>query len=416
MPVDVVMPKLGESVTEGTVVRWLKREGDTVARDEPVLEIATDKIDTEVPAVAAGVLHKILVEEGQTVPVGQKLAVIETEQTEIAEKTSPASDTQPVSSPAPPTPARIRETSPGKRFYSPLVRRIAKTEGIALSTLDEISGSGNGGRVTKRDVLRFVADSPDRNAPNKTTRLHADEPPALVYTAEEADTAPMDTLRKTIAEHMIRSKRTSPHVTQFTEVDMTAIVRFREEKKDAFQRKEGFKLTLTPFFIAVMVDALRTHPLLNASVDRDKIVYWKHVNFGIAVGLEKGVVVPVIRHAEAMNFLGIARAAQDLAVRAHGRKLGPDELQGGTFTLTNPGMYGTLFGTPILHQPQVGIMATGAVKKRVVVLENDAMAICSMMYLSLTYDHRIVDGLNAAHFSQTVVHGLEHFDLNGLGW
>jgi 2-oxoglutarate dehydrogenase E2 component (dihydrolipoamide succinyltransferase) len=421
MRIDVVMPKLGESVTEGTVVRWLKKEGDRIGRDEPVLEITTDKIDTDVPAVAGGVLEKILVPEGETVSVGQVLGVIETEQNG-APPAAPEAAPEAAAKEAP-VPAAVAPAAPVAagakpargRFYSPLVRSIARQEGIDLGELERLQGSGRDGRFTKKDILAYLARRSAAPVVPPRVPPAAEPAPSLVYAPEDVEIVPMDGIRKAIAEHMVRSKRTSPHVTSFTEVDMTRIVRYREQTKEEFLRREGFKLTLTPFFISAIVDALRQNPIMNASVDGDKIILWKHIHFGIAVGLEKGVVVPVIRHAEAMNFIGIARAAYDLAVRAHDRRLSPDELQGGTFTLTNPGMFGTLFGTPIISQPQVGIIATGAVKKRVMALEDDTIAIRSMMFMSLSYDHRLVDGLNAARFTQAVTRNLEQFDFDRTG-
>ena len=423
MSLDIVMPKLGESVTEGTVVRWLKQEGDEVARDEPILEISTDKIDTDIPCITDGVLKKILVQEGETVEVGQVLGILEVGGNDEGD-TTPEIETEvdPVSavgtSGVPVAAARPSDGTDGplrasrEGFYSPLVRSIARREGISVEELDGLDGSGRNGRVTKKDILAYVGQRTAAPAAPAITRPVSS---ALTYTSVEADVMVMDNVRKAIAGHMVHSKATSPHVTSFTEVDMTHISRYREQVKDDFLKKEGFKLTLTPFFIAAIVDALRTNPMLNASVDGDKIVLWKHVNFGLAVGLEKGVVVPVIQHAEEKNFLGLAGSAYDLAVRAHDRKLNPDELQRGTFTLTNPGMWGTMFGTPIISQPQIGIIATGAVKKQMVVRDDDTIAIRSIMYMSLSYDHRVVDGLNAARFTQNITKNLEQFDLSEGG-
>lgn len=424
MTIDVVMPQLGESVTEGTVVRWLKREGDRVEKDESLLEITTDKIDTDIPCVTSGTLTKILVQEGETVAVGRPLAVIDTGGAAPAATTAAAQAVQTV---APATQPPVSETiaavalaaehgaKPARgRFYSPLVKTIAKREGIPPNELDRLNGSGSGGRVTKKDLLAYVEQK--KVAPRVAAAVPAEAPaPPLVYAPDEAEIIPMGTIRKAIAEHMVRSKRTSPHVTSFTEVDMTEIVRYRERVKDEFLRREGFKLTYTPFFVAAIIAALRKNPIMNSSVDADKVVMWKHVNFGIAVGLDKGVIVPVIKHAEEKNFLGLARATYDLAVRARENKLKPDEVTGGTFTLTNPGMWGTLFGTPIISQPQVGIIATGAVKKRVVVTDDDTIAIRSIMYMSLSYDHRAIDGLNAARFTQAVTANLEQFDFTTTG-
>lgn len=427
MSVDVVMPKLGESVTEGTVVRWLKKEGEAIERDEPILEIATDKIDTDIPSISDGVLKQILVQEGETVEVGQILAVIETAGSEGPTAVDGAARVPVESGIAPEeaatvglvtVPAGADERAPARlrdgRFYSPLVRSIAKREGLATDELDALSGSGRNGRVTKSDLLSYLS-SRDGSTGTASMPTYLSKAPALSYSAEDADVLAMDNVRKSIAEHMVRSKATSPHVTSFTEIDMTHVSSYRERVKEEFLEREGFKLTLTPFFIAAIVEALRSNPMLNASVDGENIVQWKHINLGLAVGLEKGVIVPVIRNAEEKNFIGLARSGYDLALRAHGRKLSPDELQGGTFTLTNPGMWGTMFGTPIISQPQVGIIATGSVTKRVVVMDDESMAIRSIMYMSLSYDHRVVDGLNAARFTQAITKKLEQFDLSEVG-
>lgn len=426
MTIDVVMPQLGESVTEGTVVRWLKQEGDRVERDEPLLEITTDKIDTDIPCVTGGILAKILVKEGEMIGVGRPLAIIETG--EAPAVTAPAA--APAVHAAAPAAAEAARTvtltpetgpKPGRgRFYSPLVKTIAKREGIPLGELDDLNGSGAGGRITKKDLLAYLERKKAAprlvvpTAPAAAVPAAMPAPP-LVYAEGDVEIVPMGGIRKAIAEHMVRSKRTSPHVTSFTEIDMTEIVRYRERTKDEFLRREGFKLTYTPFFIAAIIAALRKTPILNASVDGDKIVLWKHIHFGIAVGLEKGVIVPVIKHAEEKNFLGLARAAYDLAVRARENRLKPDDVTGGTFTLTNPGMFGTLFGTPIISQPQVGIIATGAVKKRVVVTDDDMIAIRSIMYMSLSYDHRVIDGLSAAQFTRAITEHLEQFDFGTVG-
>ena len=426
MRVDIVMPKLGESVTEGTVSRWLKKVGAPIDRDESVLEISTDKIDTDVPAIESGILTEILVTEGMTVAVGELLGIITTDGeqvTVVAEGTdesipddvlSPSADTMSAQNSI-----RIERSSNGKsvqeRFYSPLVRRIAHEEQVPSHELDGIQGSGRNGRVTKKDLLAYLKQQTDAPMSTSTeTSPVFDQAFTKTYGPDDADVSVMNNVRKTIAEHMVRSKRISPHVTSVSEVDMTDLVRYREQVKEAFLEKEGFKLTLTPFFISAIVDALRKNPIMNASLDGDKMVLWKHVNLGMAVGLEKGVIVPVIHHAEAMNFIGIARAAYDLAKRAHARRLSLDEIQGGTFTLTNPGMWGTLFGTPIINQPEAGIIATGAVKKQLEVMEDETMAIRSMMLMSLSYDHRLVDGLEAARFTQSVTQNLETFDFDQI--
>jgi pyruvate dehydrogenase E2 component (dihydrolipoamide acetyltransferase) len=427
MSVDVVMPKLGESVTEGTVVRWLKKEGEAIERDEPILEIATDKIDTDIPSISDGVLKQILIQEGETVEVGEILAVIEipgtgdsagidgteveeVESDNVLEETTTDSSVRGAVGAEGVAPVRSRDG----RFYSPLVRSIARREGLTTDELDALSGSGRNGRVTKSDLLSYLA-SRDSSTGADFASSPLSKGPNLSYSADNADVIAMDNVRKSIAEHMVRSKATSPHVTSFTEIDMTHVSSYRERVKEQFLEREGFKLTLTPFFIAAIVEALRSNPMLNASIDGENIVQWKNINLGLAVGLEKGVIVPVIRNAEEKNFIGLARSAYDLALRAHSRKLSPDELQGGTFTLTNPGMWGTMFGTPIISQPQVGIIATGSVTKRVVVMDDDSMAIRSIMYMSLSYDHRVVDGLNAARYTQAITKKLEQFDLSEVG-
>ncbi len=428
MSVKVVMPKLGESVTEGTVVRWLKQEGEAIERDEPILEIATDKIDTDIPSITGGVLKQILIQEGDTVEVGEVLAVIATDDDSDDLMDSGADDAddqvsadtesdsqEPMAEFVTGGDGLVDSRTVEGRFYSPLVRSIARREGLTADDLAGINGTGRNGRVNKRDILSYLSACSGPITGSSGTVRMIDAGPQLSYSADDADVVVMDNVRRAIAEHMVRSKATSPHVTSFSEVDMTHISQYREQVKDEFQNREGFKLTLTPFFISAIVEALRANPFLNASVDGENIVQWKHVNLGLAVGLEKGVIVPVIRHAEEKNFLGLARTAYDLAVRAHDRKLNPDELQGGTFTLTNPGMWGTMFGTPIISQPQVGIIATGGVKKRVVVMDDDSMAIRSIMYMSLSYDHRVVDGLSAARFTQAITQKLESFDFSEVG-
>lgn len=427
MHFDIVMPKLGESVTEGTVARWLKEVGDPIARDESVLEITTDKIDTDVPAIEGGILSEILVTEGTTVDVGERLGIITTEGEEVIVATGETDgrmtdEAGPSEKDTPPAqdPMHIERSSNGRssqgRFYSPLVRRIAREEHIDLLELDTIHGSGRNGRVTKKDLLAHLKQRTGTavSSPVDTTP-DFDQAFTRTYGPDDADIVTMDGIRKTIAEHMVRSKRISPHVTSVSEVDMTKIVRHREQVKETFLKNEGFKLTLTPFFISAIVDALKAHQIMNASLDGDKIIMWKHVNLGMAVGLEKGVIVPVISKAEGMDFVGLARAAYDLAKRAHERRLLPDELQGGTFTLTNPGMWGTLFGTPVINQPEVGIIATGAVKKKWEVMEDETIAIRSIMFMSMSYDHRLVDGLNAARFTQSVTQNLEMFDFDQIG-
>ena len=426
------MPRLGESVEEGTVIRWLKQVGDPIERDESVVEITTDKIDTDIPAIAGGVLSEIRVAEGTTVAIGEVIGVIDTGDEEDAG--SGEADAEGQAERAGPEPETIEadELTPAaadggdggplrrkrsERFYSPLVLRIAREERIDMATLESLEGTGKGGRVTRDDLLTYLERRASR-IPEPAAEQEGDSEYVSVSRpsgTEEARVVNMDTLRKAIARHMVHSKEVSPHVTSVSEVDMTHVVRFRDEARERFQQKTGIRLTLTPFFITAIVDALRENPMLNATMDGDRVLQWKHVNLGLAVGLEKGVVVPVIRHADEMDFAEIAAAAHDLAKRAHDRKLSPDDLKGSTFTLTNPGMWDTLFGTPIINQPEAGILATGSVKKQVVVQADDSLAIRSMMYLSLSFDHRFIDGLNAARFIRDITRNLESFDTGRVG-
>ena len=430
--VNITMPRLGESVEEGTVIRWLKKVGDPIERDESVVEITTDKIDTDIPAIAGGVLSEIRVDEGTTVAIGEIIGVIDTGDEEDAESSATDAEEQPDGSGDAPETIDADELTPvaaeavdggplrrrrAERFYSPLVLRIAREERIDMATLESMEGTGKSGRVTRDDLLTYLERRASR-IPEPAAEQDEDSEFVSVSRpagTEEARVVNMDTLRKTIAKHMVLSKQVSPHVTSVSEVDMTHVVRYREEARERFQQKTGIKLTLTPFFITAIVDALRANPMLNATMDDDRVLQWKHVNLGLAVGLEKGVVVPVIRHADEMDFSEIAQAAHDLAKRAHDRKLSPDDLKGSTFTLTNPGMWDTLFGTPIINQPEAGILATGSVKKQVVVQADDSLAIRSMMFLSLSFDHRFIDGLNAARFIRDITRNLETFDTDRVG-
>ncbi len=429
---NIVMPRLGESVEEGTVIRWLKQVGDPIERDESVVEITTDKIDTDIPAIAGGVLSEIRVAEGTTVAIGEVIGVIDTGDEEDAESTGTEAEGQPERAGEEPETIEADELTPAaadggdggplkrrrsERFYSPLVLRIAREERIDMATLEALEGTGKGGRVTRDDLLTYLERRASR-IPEPAAEQEDDSEYVSVSRpagTEEARVVTMDTLRKAIARHMVLSKEVSPHVTSVSEVDMTHVVRFRDEARERFQQKTGIKLTLTPFFITAIVDALQANPMLNATMDGDRVLQWKHVNMGLAVGLEKGVVVPVIRHADEMDFAEIAGAAHDLAKRAHDRKLSPDDLKGSTFTLTNPGMWDTLFGTPIINQPEAGIIATGSVKKQVVVQADDSLAIRSMMFMSLSFDHRFIDGLNAARFIRDITRGLESFDTSRVG-
>ena len=418
--VEITMPQMGESITEGTVVEWHKKPGERIEQDETLLEIGTDKVDTDVPSPAGGVVVEILVEEGETVDVGTLLAVIADKDEEAAvpapepvreapQPPEPTASEPPSPVPEPP-PARITEEAAfappeaaapkqaaSESFFSPLVRSIAEQEGVSDAELASIAGSGREGRVTKKDVLEYVAARPAEGA--------GFPEPQPVESAEGPETrvVKMDRTRQIIAEHMVRSKATSPHVTSFAEVDMTNLVSFIQREKEAFLKREGAKLTYTPFFVHAAIEALREHPVLNASVSGDEIVLRDdfHINIAVAVG-KTGLVAPVIRNAGRQSFADLARSVADVAERARNKRLHPDDLQGGTFTITNIGPIGGLKGTPIINQPQVAILAVGRIQKRPVVIEDpklgDVIAVRSMAWLSLSYDHRIIDGAMGSSF------------------
>lgn len=451
------MPKMGESIMEGTVIEWKKKVGDTVAQDETVLEIATDKVDSEVPAPIAGVLVEILVPEGETVEVGTPIAIIDTDANaavsggaakESSPAPAPAPEPEPAPAPAPepvaapaatPAPAPKAETASSDRFYSPLVKSIAKEEGISMTELDSIEGTGAQGRVSKEDLMNYIkrrsAGSAPAAAPAPAPALSRPAPAPAASSAstgsisageikvnwpsQNVEVIKMDRMRKLIAEHMVKSKQTSAHVTTFGEADVTKLVMYREKNKDRFQRENGFKLTFTPFFIEATIQAIREFPLINSSVDGDNIILKRDINYGIAVALGEsgsgGLIVPVIKNAGEMNLIGLARSVNDLARKARGKTLSPDDLTGGTFTLTNYGSVGNLMGTPIINQPQVAIFGTGAIVKRPVVMETDhgdVIAVRHMVYLSMSYDHRIIDGALGGAFLQRVKQLLEDFDEN----
>ncbi len=429
--VDIIMPKMGESITEGTVIAWYKEVGDAVALDETVLEIGTDKVDTEVPSPAAGTLEEVLVEMGATVEVGTPLARIAIGKA--------AATSAPVPAPAAPTPAYVPQEEPTAgdtveaptrhlrdgRFLTPLVRTIAQKEGVTTKELESIRGTGSRGRIGKKDLLKYLQDrrSPQPPPPVPTpTRTPAKPAPAPAPKAAPAgareEVIEMDRLRQLVAHHMTLSRKTSAHVTSFAEVDATNLVRLRESNKHRFLKRDGVKLTYTPFLVYAAVEALRDHPMLNASVDGTRIILKKDFHVGIAVNIAKtGLIVPVIRHAGRQRVAGLAHTAHDLAQRARSGDLQPDDLQGGTFSITNLGSLGSIMGTPIILQPQVAILATGAIIKRPVVVEDpalgDVIAIRHMMYLSLSYDHRIIDGAMGISFLRKFVEVVENFDPNG---
>lgn len=443
--VDVIMPQMGESIAEGTVSRWLKRVGDPVKRDEPILEISTDKVDAEIPAPASGVLAEIKVEEGKTVPVQTVIAVIETDGAQVSPPPGAEPKGAAAGSPASPPRAGVEAASAAapvgvalppqevprepeargarrdggaietpeerlRRRSTPLVRKIAQEHNIDLA---QLTGTGYAGRVTKKDILQYI----ERGAPAVGVgETRAAQPAAVMHPTVEVwpgdRVEPMSRIRKLTADHMVLSRRISAHVTSFYEVDFTRIALLRQAKKEEYERR-GAKLTYLAFITKVVADALRRHPILNSSVSGDQIVYRGSINIGIAVALDWGLIVPVIKNADELSLLGIAKQMADLAERARTKKLNPDEVQKGTFTITNPGVFGSYTGTPIINQPQVAILGVGAIEKRpkVVTLDDgqDVIAIRTVGMLSLSYDHRVVDGADADRFMSDVKRALENF-------
>lgn len=458
--VDLVMPKLGESIMEATILKWNKQIGDNIAVDETVLEIATDKVDTEVPAPFAGKLVEICFQVNDVAPIGSVLAKIEVagEINLVASApietpaVAPAPIVEEIESipyvPAAPVNTAPQETSNTEaRFYSPLVLNIAQSEGISLSDLEKIPGTGSGGRVSKKDILNWVAAKKSGTTPTVapaaatpvSTPVVASAPtpassvasaptaaspapsnivssPAGVVLSGGTEIIEMDRMRKLIAKHMVDSVQTSPHVTSFSEADVTNLVQWRNNNKAAFEKREGTKLTFTPLIVECLVAAMKKFPLINSSLDGDKIIIKKDFNIGMATALPNGnLIVPVIKGADQLNLVGLSKSINNLADAARNNKLKPDDTQNGTFTFTNVGTFGSLMGTPIINQPQVAIIAVGAIKKRVAVIETpsgDSMAIRHMMYLSLSYDHRIIDGSVGASFLTEVANQLEAWDPN----
>jgi 2-oxoglutarate dehydrogenase E2 component (dihydrolipoamide succinyltransferase) len=409
---DVVMPQMGESIFEGTITKWIKNVGEQVTRDEPLFEISTDKVDAEIPAPASGVLLAIKAETGTTVQVNSVVAVIGAAGAVPATAAAPV-PAAPVS--APPVPAPVSQQAPGEEVRSsPLVRKLASEHNVDLRL---VTGSGSGGRITKDDILAFVerANTAPVAVPATSAPVAAAPAPAVPtsFAGTPGKVEPMSVMRKKIAEHMIASRRTSAHVHTVFDVDMTRIVRLREKNKNRFQESTGLKLTYTPFFIRAVAQGLRAWPIMNASVEGDNIHYKRDVNIGIAVALDWGLLVPVIQHADELSFVGLQRALNDLGERARSKKLKPDEVSGGTFTITNPGIFGASFGLPIINQPQVAILDIGAIVKKLVVLTdkegNDTIAIRSMMTTAIGFDHRVVDGAVADQFMMVVKSVLENW-------
>lgn len=480
--VDLVMPKMGESIMEATILKWHKQPGDTVKMDETLLDIATDKVDSEVPSTAEGVVDELLYNVNDVVPIGTVIARIKTgaeangqssagngQPTTGAQQYSgsqpvqttanPATQQQPATpqnAPQPSAPSTQNpqlQTSNPNRFYSPLVLNIAAQEGISMSELERIPGTGAEGRVSKRDILQYVNDKktgnvssgeqpqqtqqsqPAQNAQvqqntqmqqsskqemvipmNKVEQNDEQQDNQLQKYGGNVEVIEMDRMRKLIADHMVRSKHTSPHVTSFTEADVTNLVMWREKMKKDFEKREGTKITFTPLFIEAIVRCIKRFPLINSSVDGNRIIVKKDLNIGMAAALPNGnLIVPVIKNADQLNLVGLAKQVNNLAENARNNKLKPEDISDGTFTLTNVGTFGSLMGTPIINQPQVAILAVGAIKKRPVVIETphgDSIAIRHMMYLSMSYDHRIVDGSLGATFLTAVANELEKFDIN----
>jgi 2-oxoglutarate dehydrogenase E2 component (dihydrolipoamide succinyltransferase) len=407
---------MGESIAEGTIVRWIKKVGDRIDRDEPLFEISTDKVDAEIPSPAAGILVEIRAKEGETVPVNSVVAVIGEAGAAVTAAPVKAGVPVPVPSapgaaPAAAPPAMAAEiASDGQRQKSsPLVRKIAQEHNLDLA---RVPGTGLGGRVTKDDILGYLGKGEQRTAPTAAAgAVPAAHAPAF-EPGDNVEVVAMSVMRKKIAEHMVFSRRTSAHVHSVFEVDYTRVAKIREARKADYER-QGVKLTYMSFLMKAAVDALKAVPIINSSLDGDHIVYKKDINLGIAVALDRGLIVPVIKHAEEKNVLGLSRAIQDLAVRARSKQLKPDEVQGGTFTITNPGVFGALFGMPIISQPQVAIMGVGNIEKRVAVM-GEAIAIRTKGYLSLGYDHRLIDGAVADEFMSHVKKTLENFDSDAV--
>ena len=440
--VELIMPKMGESVAEATITSWLKEVGDVIEADEAVVEIATDKVDSEVPSTAQGILIKKLFNVGDVVQVGQAIAIIGAEGEVI---TSTPKQTETVAKVDTPTPVaettiiipvaetttntavahseeKLGKTSPAGKFLSPLVRSIAQKEGISSAELDSINGTGNEGRVTKSDIINYLPNRGSQTSNLKPQTLVEEKSVTASIKKQMIPLMPgdeiieMDRMRKLIAEHMVMSKHTSPHVTSYVEADVTNIVNWRNKVKDSFKARENEAITFTPIFIEAIVKAIKDFPMVNISVDGDKIIKRKSINIGMATALPSGnLIVPVIKNADQLNLVGLTKAVNDLANRARNNKLTPDDISGGTYTITNVGSFGNVMGTPIINQPQVAIMAVGAIRKLPAVIETpdgDAIAIRQKMFLSHAYDHRVVDGALGGMFVRRVADYLENFDVN----
>ncbi len=421
MATNVVMPQMGESIAEGTIVRWIKKVGEPVDRDEPLFEISTDKVDAEIPSPGAGVLTEIKVKEGETVPVNSVVAVIGEAGSGAAKTDGSGMSELPEAAVGQPEAAAVGSAAHDdvaappvskddlrRQKSSPLVRKIAREHNVDIH---QINGTGISGRVTKSDILEFIQSGTTApGAPAGQARPTPQPGPAF-RPGERVEIVPMTVMRRKIAEHMVLSAHTSPHVYSVYEVNFGRLAQLREKKKGDYERAGG-KLTYTALIARVVVDALRAFPMVNASIDGDNIVYKKDINLGIAVALDQGLIVPVIKQADEKNLLGLSRAIEDLAARARSKKLNPDDVQGGTFTITNPGVFGAVYGLPLINQPQVAILGVGGIEKRAVVID-DAIAIRPTCHLSLGYDHRLIDGADAGRFLSFIKERLEKFDE---GW
>jgi 2-oxoglutarate dehydrogenase E2 component (dihydrolipoamide succinyltransferase) len=427
---ELVMPKLGESIIEATIVRWHKKEGDQVVEDESIADLATDKVDSEIPSPVEGIVTKLFFKEGDVVPVGKVIAIINLGGTEESAPTEPQSKAEPAAIEAKvevqtdaPTVNVVETNVESDRFYSPLVRSIAKQENIPLSELENVAGSGKDNRLTKQDILDYIqsrGSKPTAQPVSAAVAATNAERPKIQAPAVTSSTGDviieMDRMRRLIADHMVMSKQVSPHVTSFIEVDVTNLVRWREKIKDTFTKREGQKITYTPLFVEAAARALREFPNVNASIDGYKIIQRKAINIGMATALPDGnLIVPVIKNADQKNLLGIVKDVNDLADRARKNKLNPDDIAGGTFTITNFGSFDSLTGVPVINQPQVAILGIGTIKKHPWVLETadgDVIAIRNICMLSLSYDHRLVDGALAGQFIKRIQQILEGFDIN----
>ena len=424
MATDIIMPQMGESIVEGTITKWLKKPGDKVQRDEPLFEISTDKVDAEIPAPASGVLQEIKVTEGTTVGVNTIVGTIAADGEAVAKpaaapaKSAPAAAAPPKeekkAAPTPPSPAAPVQEEDEEARSSPLVRKIAREHGISLS---QVSGTGLGGRITKQDIMQFIesqgSSQPAPAAPSAPARpaAAAPAPRPAAPAPYPGDLVPMTNMRKLIAKHMIESRRTSAHVHCMYEVDFTRIVNLRAKYKSGFEQRHGARLTFMPFFVRAAVIALQQWPIINANIEGDNIHYHRHINMGIAVALDWGLIVPVLKNAGDLNFLGLQRGITDLGERARTKKLKPEDVEGSTFTITNPGQFGAVFGLPIINQPNSAIMGVGGITKQPMVITDkdgsDSIAIRSVVHLTLGYDHRLIDGAVADQFMAQVKRNLE---------